>query len=239
MRIRSSILSFAMLAVGMSASASAQVNGQLVPVIGDDLFVPSGFDDNDEAVLVVDGYLPNSCYRIARPEVALDQSTGMITVTPMARYFDLPCLEALVPYNFEVRLGVLPMGEFEVSISGTDVKAGLEVTEASNAGPDDYLYLPVDDVSVNVDSDGQLKATLTGRFTNSCMTFDSARVIHTGKTVQLLPVMDFLESDACLTGIFPYSEKVVLPASLEKARHLLHVRSLNGRDVNRLFTVTD
>src|SRR5690606_42087600 len=70
----------------------------------------------------------------------------------------MPCIQALVPYNFEVRPGVLPMGEFEVKIAGTDVKSTLVITEATNAGPDDFLYAPVDSVSVDENDDGNSRS---------------------------------------------------------------------------------
>lgn len=231
------ILALALTGLSLSTVATAQASGALVQVPGDDLFIPVGFDDNDETVFVVDGYLPSGCYRLTRPEIDFDQDTGVVSVKPMARYFDMPCIAALIPYHFEVRLGVMPMGEFTVEIAGTDVKETLRIREATSAGPDDHLYAPVDDVSINRAQDGTLKATLTGRLTNSCMTFTEIQISHTGKTVQLLPIMGYEQSDTCEAGEFPYKNKITLPAGLDRGRHLLHVRSLNGRDANQLFTV--
>ena len=226
--------------LAMSTLAISQPqNGGLVEVTGDDLFIPVGFDDNDEAVLVVDGFLPSGCYRLTRPEVDFDQDNGVVTVRPMARWFDIPCIEARIPYNFEVRLGVMPMGEYEVRIAGTDVSGELYVEEAANAGPDDYLYAPVDAVTVERLVGSQTHVgLLEGRFTNSCMRFDNVRVIHTEKTVQVLPIIEMDEGQDCLQGIFPFKQSFIIPADVEEGRHLLHVRSLNGRDVNKLFTIT-
>src|SRR5690606_4750662 len=68
------------------------VNGEILEVPARAVFAPEGFDDNDEAVFMVDGYLPSGCYRLMRPEVEVDHAAKRIAVKPMARYFDVPCI---------------------------------------------------------------------------------------------------------------------------------------------------
>jgi hypothetical protein len=240
-RINGLILGALALSTG-SVAASANladepVNGAVVEIDARYVFAPKGFDDNDEAVVMLDGYLPSGCYRLVRPQVTIDRATKVIKVTPEARFFDVPCVEALIPYSVEVHLGVLPVGEYTVVAHAASASDSMPVAEATNAGPDDYLYAAVDAVAVvKNDATGALSAELKGRFTSSCMTWDEVRVEDTGKTINLLPIIS-MSSDECVPGEFPFKKAVDLPATIAPGRHLLHVRSLNGRAINYLFSV--
>jgi hypothetical protein len=220
---------------------NAQYNGEYLSVDANDVFVPNGFDDNDEVVVVVDGYLPDGCYRLTRPEVDVNHTTMTIHVTPIARWWDIPCIEALIPYNFEVRLGVLPHGAYKVVVNEKrHLRERLTVVEANNSGPDDYLYAPIDSVNIaNTDPDGTRTAYLEGRFTNSCLEFENIKIINDGKTVVALPIIEMQDRNDCHTGLFPFKKGFLIPQGLEEGRHLLHVRSLNGFDINTLFDVND
>lgn len=221
------------------ASAAFAEEGELVSVDAKYLFAPIGFDDNDSSVVVVDGYLPSGCYRTAQPEVTIDQATKKIAIKPMARYFDVPCIEALVPYHFDVELGVLSEGAYAVEVEGAAARIteAMPVTEATSAGPDDYLYAPVDEVTVKEDRQtGELTATIKGRFTSRCFTWSNVRVQDNGATVNLLPIVAQADGVDCTDGVeTPFEKTVQLPSTITRGRHLLHVRSLNGRAVNHIF----
>ena len=240
-RTTSRILASLILLAGAASPAFGDdpSNGDLVLMKASYVFAPVGFDDNDDVTVVVDGYLPSGCYRLMRPEVAVDQDTKTITVTPIARYYDIPCIEALIPYWQEIRLGVLAEGTYKVRVAG-DLQESLEVTEATTAGPDDYLYAPIDSAAVDkqIDSSDYV-IKLQGRFTNSCMMMSEIRVIDTGKTVNVLPIMtmqDPQDGEICAAVETEFRRMVTLPATVVKGRHLLHVRSLNGQAVNAVFT---
>ncbi len=118
------------------ARADDPVAHPLVSVSVRTIFVPDGFDDNDEVVL--DGYLPSTCYSLSHTASNLDAATGEIGVTQYARRFPGSCIDAKIPFLSEVRLGVLPISTFKVKARGTAV-ASLAIKEALNVGPDDYL----------------------------------------------------------------------------------------------------
>lgn len=218
---------------GVAYAQNTPGNGELVNVDARYVFVPEGFDDNDESTVMVDGYLPSGCYKLTRPEYTVNEQSKTISIKPMARYFDVPCIEALIPYQFEVKLGILAEGTWSVELN-SDVVENLEVAESTSAGPDDYLYAAVDAASVAADEAGNLTATLQGRFTNSCMVWEDLRVQDNGKTINILPIMK-IEGENCTAGEFPFTRVVDLPESVTAGRHLLHVRSLNGNAVNHLF----
>lgn len=231
---------FVLLGVGMALSmelaADGPLNGDVVPIAALRAFAPVGFDDNDSAIVVIDGYLPSGCYRLARPEVEVDHNNKVVRITPMARFFDFACVDALIPFNQEISLGMLPVGHYEILVLEGAIKESLDIAEATNAGPDDYLYAPVD--SANVERDPQtnkLSAKIEGRLTNSCMRWREIKVIDTGKTINLLPILDVTDDGTCSPVEVPFSKVIDIPESVTNGRHLLHVRSLNGQAVNQLF----
>lgn len=235
-KLRLNFVLLGSLALTISNSAKADSIFGMANVSAQNLFVPVGFDDNDESVVVLDGYLPNSCYRVTEPVITKDLINHSITVQARARYIQgIVCLETLVPYTTTVKLGVLPRGDFQLRTNEGFLAEPLSVTAATNAGPDDFLYAPVDGVTIQRGPEGALTAILTGRFTNSCMHWAEPRVTYTGKTVQLLPVIEMGEVN-CREGEVPFSKAIPLQ-QLIPGRYLLHVRSLNGESVNNVFSV--
>jgi len=233
------IIGLVLCSVGLGAGVLVAQAGSVVPVETSRVFVPSGFDDNDNVEVVLDGYLPSGCYKLLRPEVTIDAATRKVFVTPMARYFDVPCIEARVPYTYEVQLGALPQGQFDVVTNAGALTEKLTITEAANAGPDDFLYAPIDSVQVSKRHAGSRAnvAILEGRFTNSCMQFKEVKIINSGATLEVLPVIELAERDGCTAMEFPFRKLVDLPEGIAPGRHLLHVRSLNGQAVNLVFSV--
>lgn len=221
-----------------NARADEPGNGDLVGVNARYLFAPVGFDDNDEAEVVVDGYLPSGCYKLTEPEITVDKDLKIVTVAPKARYYNVPCIEMLVPYFFTAKLGQLDHGGYKVEVIGptTQLSDDLPVKHAIGPSPDDFNYAPVDDAKVEKDpATGALTAVLRGRFTNTCMAWDKAIVEDNVKTVNILPILAPIPDHDCAATEVPFEQRIALPATLTPGRRLLHVRSLNGQAVNHLF----
>ncbi len=204
------------------------------------IFIPEGFDDNDVSEVVLDGYLPNGCYRLADPKVEFSRGKREIVITPMARYFAVPCIEALIPFTQPVYLGILPVGDYTIRVSegeqGPPPRGHLHVSEAQSAGPDDFLYAPVDQVVVRSEN-GEFIAEVSGRFTLSCLRFAKPEFRGTSRAIALLPVTE--KEGACEVGDFPFHEEFVIPGIHEAGRYLLHVRSLSGKALNAVFYKVD
>jgi hypothetical protein len=220
------------------ALADDPASGTLVAINAQASYVPVGFDDNDDVVVVLDGNLPDSCYKLSHTEVLKDAVTNKITVIQYARRYPGICLESLVPFSSESNLGVMPVGLFSVASPGA-IQEKLEVTEATSAGPDEFLYAPVDSTKVTFDeTTATYRGILEGRFTNTCMRIKEVTVINSGKTLEVLPKMELVDApNGCQTTEVPFSWTVDLPKEISKGRHLMHVRSLNGKAVNKMFSV--
>lgn len=230
-----------LLALGTTSNnvafADDPANGAVVNVNASYVFAPVGFDDNDEVELVIDGYLPSGCYRVTQPEVSVDHEAQTILIKPMARYFDVPCIEALVPYFAEIKVGQLTNGNYAITVAGPDrtLTDALPVVLASGPGPDNFTYAPVDEVRVETDATGHLVAILQGRFTSRCMEWGEVRAEDQGKTILILPILTIAADTPCQASEIPYTKLVPLPSTVTRGRHLLHVRTLNGQAVNKLF----
>lgn len=214
-------------------------NSELVVIEADQIHIAEGFDDNDEVTAVLDGYLPDSCYRVTHNETILDPETGTIKIVQMARRYNSICLPVRVPYFNEANLGVLPTGSFVVTTDGAPAKT-LVVAEANNSGPDDFLYAPVDDARVEADfTNNRYIAVLQGRFTNTCMAWKEVKLMPTGGEFVVLPIVQMEDRTDCIEAEIPFSWVLDLPEGMATGRHLLHVRSLNGKAINHMFSVVD
>jgi hypothetical protein len=224
-----------MMGCGLYANV-AMAEFAAVPVSAQDLFVPQGFDDNDQVTVVLDGYFPNSCYRVDRVEKNIDNESKIITIEQFARVYPGPCLMLLVPFTSEVNLGTVPSGDYKVVTNRGNLNHDLNVAVSTNEGPDDFLYAPVDQARVEKTREGLLYAVLGGRFTSTCMELRDVKVIYSGSTIEVLPLMEVPERDNCERQEVPFQRLQPLSA-LQPGRYLLHVRSLNGHATNVVFQV--
>lgn len=233
---------FSLMLFILAPTAVMARNGDPVPyppisVNVKNVFAPVGFDDNDEVEIVLDGYLPDTCYKLAFSRVTFDESRNVYQVRQYARKPPGICLPMIVPFTTEVRIGPVKAGDYKIESIGAETQS-LEVNVAIQNGPDDFLYAPVDSARVDMHPDSDTyTAVIAGRLTNTCMSFVELRLIDTGRTLQLLPIVKLAEGADCQAEEVTYEKTVRLPTGMSVGRHLLHVRSLNGKAQNAVFTV--
>ncbi|MBI1859811.1 MAG: hypothetical protein HYR96_02705 [Deltaproteobacteria bacterium] len=229
----------------LSAVVCSAANPRLIPVESRSLFAPVGFDDNDEVQIVLDGYLPDTCYRLASPQVEVNMMARQIVVQQMAYLFSTVCFDMTVPYTTVVSLGRIHDGEYAVVTRDGRLIRSLRVKDGgAQIGPDEFLYAPIDSARVEYrkGSSGGLTrmAVLEGRVTSSCMRLKDIKVfdhLATG-TVEMLPIMaiDSLRArEECHTAERPFKVEAPIPPITVEGRYLLHVRSLNGASLNVVF----
>ena len=229
-------ITIGLLAQELGAAAAAKA-AELVPVSVQQAFIPVGFDDNDEVEVVLDGQLPNGCYRIATPRQRLDPVTNTIEVTAMAFYYPGDCDPFVVPFTISANVGVLAATDYVVKVGGVAPMA-LTVKHSTSVGPDDFLYASVDQVSIEVIPERRsIIAYITGRFTNSCMGWDRVELTDSGETLELLPIIQMRAGSDCHAVDVHYKGvKVALPWR-KMGRYLLHVRTMSGKSANNVFSV--
>lgn len=203
------------------------------------VFTPKGLDNNDNSIVILDGYLPDGCYRITAPDVRIDTDRKVIQIQARANYFNAACIEALVPYTQEVSLGMLPQGVYDLKSSDGRQIGQLIIGKTTSKYPDEFLYAPLDDLIANQRESNRddYSVTIRGRFTNSCMFIDRIDTRYFEDSVELLPIMGMRKGD-CADVEVPFKEDITLDESrLQNGRVLVHARSLNGRSLSTIMNV--
>lgn len=229
--------------VVLSSHASEQpFRPTLVPQKPTHLFTPSGFDNNDASVqVVIAGEFANTCYKVGPVEAEVDESNHRIVVHNRAYLYESCwCAQVMVPYEQVVDLGQVAAGRYEVLIddeNGKPEKMGaLNISVSTNQGPDDYLYVPVEQINVTTHENAAPVLEIKGTFTSDCMTFDQVKVAYReGNVIEVLPIAKYIESDQqCRKVLTPFTREVTLDGA-PKGKTLIHVRSLNGRAINKVM----
>jgi hypothetical protein len=209
---------------------------QLVAIQVAKIFVPTGFDDNDEIQVVLDGQLPDGCHRLAHSEIKRDAGSDSIVAVQWARKFPGQCPIVFVDFSTVVNLGRLPAGDYEISSPGLQARP-LSIEAAPSDGQDNYIYANLESVYVESGDGPVFKAELTGSMTNSCLKWQDIKVLDQGDVLVILPILSYEDNGNCQSISEPFTKLVPLPGALPDGRNLVHVRSMNGQSVNHVFEV--
>lgn len=201
------------------------------------VFTPKGFDDNDNAELVVSGAYPNSCYKVGPTRVSVNKETKKIEVEVIS-YFSMSsyCLMVYSPFTQVVSLGILNQGDYSVSVNEKSSDM-MPVSHAKKDQADDFLYATITNLSRKSDYVFQLQGVLP----NSCSFLDEVRVIEeVGDVLAVLPIVK-MESNC-----EPNSNNKDLEFTVDfridssiQGQKLIHVRSLNGASVNQVISLNE
>lgn len=205
----------------------------LVEVSPSAVFIPTGFDDNDNSVqVVIEGFFPNTCYKIA--PAFIDKSRidlGKIHIIPRAYFYKGACLQAMIRYEQTIDLGILSARHYDIAIADETVSHSLFVKHAANSGPDDYLYAPVQEAKMISLRKPSLK--LKGNFPNTCFSIDpkDTMIDVTNQVVVILPIAQYDGTRGCIEMLKPFDITVPIEKKLD-GRYLIHIRSLEGQSKN-------
>ncbi len=227
-------LPLALFAVQVHASAP-----KVIPAPVDHLYVPAGFDNNDNVEVVVTGTFPSTCYSRNKVDVAVREDVVEITVTALERTDKAPaCAQVLIPFQENVTIGNLQAGEYRLVVNGGGV-SGLEdkmsVVEARSSSMDDYIYAIVDYIELGFTGGIDGSAELVGQLPSPCFALDRVEYLSNGKdTLSIMPIMKQL-SDFCPMKMVPMRIPVKFdPAAFNSAKILLFSRTTDGKSVNTL-----
>jgi hypothetical protein len=207
--------------------------------------IEKGFDDNDAVEVSVFGYLPDTCHKITKGSAKLNRLKNKVTVVVEGyiRQQEV-CLEILTPFLEVIPVGSLKAGTYEiVSAENRRVAANLEVKLRSTDNRDDFLYAPVDTVELDRHNQGLTNATevvLKGTYPHmltGCMRIVDVKLSSTDKEVLVVqPIAQILKSEECkASDVDTYNRFTVKKDvdSLFSEKGLVHVRTLNGRALNK------
>lgn len=220
------------LALFAGSAARSEAREALVPVNA--VFAPNGFDNNDDAQVVVSGYLPNLCYKAPRTQVAVRGNTVFVAVKALVDENSY-CPEVIVPVLEPISLGVLPAANYRVVVNAGarfQARTLFSVGEASGSTIDDYVYANVDHVEV---VPGSRRVVLKGFNPSDCFVFDRTEFVSNSRdTLSVLPILKQIRT-TCPRKMVPFAIGVEIPRGLPAEEILLHVRVMDGKSVNTIF----
>ena len=210
-----------------------------------DLYIPQGFDDNDNVEIFFEGLFTDACHKAGLATHTVDEESRSIYITNDSYYFgDAFCASVVVPYQKSINAGMLREGEYRVLFKhsrGNFVDQGIvPVKKSGKQQSDDFLYAPVEKTKFHAPSATEPAILeLSGRFFNTCMRMDFVKVQHRNysNVIDILPIA-IMDRGGCeaIPGGTEFTHRVKLN-DLRPGRFLIHTRALNGQSVNEIVTV--
>lgn len=244
MFLKSTVSALAFVGSLISGAAFADT-GKLVPSPVEKLLIPNGFDDNDNAEVIVHGHYRDSCFKTGPTKVKVDHARKVVTIFPYSiQYTDGACADMIVPFVQSVKVGILNEGNYKVQVGNSNVKDGfIPVAHRVVETPDDFLYAPVDDAYIEQQGREQtlvLRGTYPRTYVG-CAIISNVRAHVEGELLVVQPVMELLsDADECRRRKWKpqFVEKVELQQPLGIGDNVIHVRVLSGNSLNKLVYIS-
>jgi hypothetical protein len=201
-------------------------------------WMPIGFDDNDQAEIIVAGELPNDCHTIGPTKV--EHTNLGIEVTQYAYRYQTGCSGYAVPYSQRVDLGILKSANYTVLEGGTaKILTRTAIAVAKNTAVDDFMYAPVTSATILREATGPV-LYLTGNLPSHSVrikeivvnTYEDSIVVQ--PVVEPVPPMDPLWKKLGSLTAHPRFQIRKPLKELPKGTFLLHVRAQNGKGISQL-----
>lgn len=234
-------LTIIMAALIIQVSTSALADETIAPVLEPSpvshLFVPTGFDDNDNSEVILYGHFPSTCYKTGSVETSIDHDKRLITLKPTSyRHLNQNCGLMRVEFFQTAKLGLLRDGPYRVRVADTQLPTQtIEIKKASNSGPDDYLYAPVREAKIELDWETNTqRLILAGTLPagdSSCMIIKDVKSIHYKSVFVVLPRAEIVPGP-CEKEEFRIEYNILENL---KPDTLVHIRVLNGNSLNLIW----
>jgi hypothetical protein len=135
-----------------------------------------------------------------------------------------------------VDLGILDKGDYKIRVNPKTMfenKTDLSVSESTSPSVDDFTYASVESVDKIA---GTRDIVLKGYNPSDCFVLDRVQYVSNGKdTYSVLPIMKQI-SNFCPMKLVPFNYQSSFPSDLKSKKILLHVRVMDGRSVNSVWT---
>ncbi|MCB0405999.1 MAG: hypothetical protein KDD51_14550 [Bdellovibrionales bacterium] len=218
------------------SNSVADVNPTVQSVPIERAFFIQGFDDTDVAQVVIKGVFPNTCYQMGPTDLWVNHRENRVEIKQLAYLYEGNCLRVAVPFHQTIEVGVLPAASYQVVDTKEERSLGkltIARTPEGGVGTDDYLYAPLQDAYIS-GVNRRPYLTLRGRFSNSCLKFSEIKIGFKNDVLIVQPIVEKKEASYCKEGNYPFTKKVRLSQKFKK-EFLLHVRSMNGQAINKIY----
>lgn len=219
--------------LALSISSLLQAAPVVVDAPIDHLFVPNGFDNNDNVEVMVTGNFPTTCFSRNKVEVAVKNEIINVKVTSLDSSKDNSNCETIeIPFMENVTIGNLQAGDYKVIVNNK-LTEKLTVDVSSSNSVDDHLYAMINYVELGFTGGLSGEAMLVGK-KQDCLELDKVEYLSNGKdTLSILPIM---KKVATCTGEKSYLEVPVKfqPRAFANSKVLLFVRTMDGKSISSL-----
>lgn len=207
-----------------------------IPV--DHIYVPSGFDSNDNAEVIVTGILPDLCYKAPRSTLIIKDGKISVGIKALRKNNGLAfCTLIRLPYTISVNIGVLDKGKYNLAVNektNFELDGKLTIAEAQSNSVDDTIYANVE--KVERPDNEKRTIQLKGYSPSDCFELKEIEVKDNGTdTYSILPKLKQVR-EFCPKKMIPFTYEFELPERLKSDKVLLHVRVMDGRSVNAFFS---
>ncbi len=200
-----------------------------------EIYIPTGFDKNDEAQIVITGHLPNLCEDKPIIKIKKDGTDIFIDVTTRHYEGNIFCPDALNPFTEVVSLGHLDEGYYQLYFNrGTSNVQHRQLVVSDNNSLVDESQSVAFVSEVEIEDNNQIK--IKGHKLSYCYSPGSVKILSNGEnTYSLVPVLN-KETDFCPNKLTPVEYSINMPEGLDREEILLHVKSLSGQGVNKIIS---
>lgn len=224
----------------------------ILPIAG--AYAPAtGYDDNDNIEIIIDGVLPNSCWVIDRADAKLTGASNDIIVQQLARKKDTalcqdetklpPELKLPVTFMTTASLGALPAGTYNMIFSalpeGNLQQKRFSIERAPTNEVDSLYYAITTGLKVPKTVDSTTKTfevEFSGYLSNPCSKLeDHVHAVFQSDVIVLMPEVRRVDGP-CVPIAEDFNRKLTI-ATPTAGRYLVQVRSANGNSVNHFLTV--
>src|SRR4051794_10130550 len=117
--MKKSLILLTALVASLGAAGSTRADDPSKPVLvtiaPKQAYAPPGFDDNDNAQVVITGALPSTCFRFGPATGRVDAEKAQIIIQNRDySYRSCWCHYTLIPYVKVVDLGLVPAGHYKI-----------------------------------------------------------------------------------------------------------------------------
>jgi hypothetical protein len=209
--------------------------------------IENGFDSNDNIEVTVHGQLPTACFKVQDVLIQKTQAFEYSIKAFIKRKNLSGCVNEILnsPVNFSktITLGELPAGEYTFNYKrGLDtLKKQMTITPTIGDSIDDNFYAPISSAFIpdliNVTPNAQV--VLSGIFHSNCFKLmpQDIKVIKQGNIFIIIPKAKLLSLRVCKTNMYSINQIVNLGEITAEGHYMVHIRSLSGLSVNKVFHV--
>lgn len=216
----------------------------------EELFViEQGYDSNDDIELTVHGALPNACFKLHEAKSNRIGTNSFEIKVSMKKKNLSGCESALIetPVSFSqtISLGELDPGKynFSYSVKGNIKQKYMNIKSADVSTIDEQLYAPISSAFIPelIYTTNNAHVVLTGIFYSNCFELkaENVEVIRNNNVFIILPKANYSQYKKCKNKMYPIQQIVNLGPIKTKGHYLVHIRSLSGLSVNRVFHVEE